>query len=198
MERICARLFVISRSSTSSARDLARARRRGTVYERVSGRTISIKEPTRLAQLFGRGDQARKEAQAKAHSAARAMLLIGRDLKRYEPERPQFGLGLAAPGYLSEISSRLFSREFEECVHTTIDAVDHGPRMPAGEPVLNAEVSQDARLFISEGREDVLGWSWAVRATWHGAVGVYWVPGVTVSAIPLKGFPAMRFVRGRT
>lgn len=150
---------------------------RGTVYERVSGRTISVKEPTRLAQLFGRGDQARRDAHAKADVAAREVLLVGRGLQRYRPPRMQFGLGLAAPGYLPGINSRLFSLEFEECVGATIDAIDHGP-MIAGGPALDAEVLQDARVFMSEGRENLLGWSWAVRATWHGAVGVYWVGGV--------------------
>jgi len=32
---------------------------RGTVYERVSGRTIPVKEPARLAELYKRGQNAR-------------------------------------------------------------------------------------------------------------------------------------------
>ena len=58
-------------------------------------RTISVREPLRLAQLFTRGDQARREAQAKADSAADVIMLYGQNLGRHDAERPQFGLGLA-------------------------------------------------------------------------------------------------------
>ncbi len=150
---------------------------RGTVYERVSGQTVSVTEPTRLAQLFGRGDAARKEAHAKADAAAREMLFFGRGLNRYVSNRAQFGLGLAAPGYLPEISARLFSPDFAECVRATVDELDHGPPN-AGRPSFRTDVAQDSRLFASEGREGLLGRSWMVRATWHGTVGVYWIPGV--------------------
>ena len=85
----------------------------GTVYERVSGRTISVREPLRLAQLFARGDQARTEAQSKADVAARWMLIEGRELRQYAPTNIQFGLGLAAAGYLANISARLFGEPFE-------------------------------------------------------------------------------------
>jgi predicted HTH transcriptional regulator len=72
----------------------------GTVFERVSGRTISVREPLRLAQLFARGDQARTGAQAKADEAARSMLIEGQELRLHVPTNIQFGLGLAAAGYL--------------------------------------------------------------------------------------------------
>ena len=71
----------------------------GTVYERVSGRTISVREPLRLATLFERGDAARQGAERKAHVEARSILDSGNRLRHYAPERPQFGLGLAATGY---------------------------------------------------------------------------------------------------
>ena len=100
----------------------------GTVYERVSGRTISVRESLRLAQLFARGDEARIEAQAKADAAAKRMLIAGRELRRYAPLNIQFGLGLAAPGYLADISARLFSEAFEGRVFACIDSLDQARR----------------------------------------------------------------------
>ena len=49
---------------------------RGTVYERVSGRTITVTEPLRLAELFARGDQARRGAEVTANHAAVDMLSV--------------------------------------------------------------------------------------------------------------------------
>ena len=49
----------------------------GTVYERVSGRTVSVRDPVRLAQLFGRGEQAHDAARNGAQEAARQALIDG-------------------------------------------------------------------------------------------------------------------------
>ncbi|HWA83326.1 MAG TPA: RNA-binding domain-containing protein, partial [Fimbriimonadaceae bacterium] len=46
---------------------------RGTVYERVSGRTVPVKEPLRLADLYGRGDIARRQARMAASDLAREL-----------------------------------------------------------------------------------------------------------------------------
>jgi hypothetical protein len=154
----------------------------GTVYERVSGRTISVREPLRLAELFARGDQAKKDAEAKAHTAAREIMAGGRDRKHFQPSRVQFGLGLTAAGYLPDISSRLFSIAFEERVVSCLAALPHGPDL-AGPPRGQRFWTQDSRLFVSEGRDDVLGRSWLVRTTWDGAVGMYWVHGHAQGAI---------------
>lgn len=145
----------------------------GTVYERVSGRTIPVREPLRLSDLFARGDEARREAQSTADNAARGMLYAGRDLERYGPKHTQFGLGVAAVGYLPDLASRIFSRAFEGRVLACIGALDHGPSI-AGRPRVLATVAQDLRQFVSEGTEPLLGRSWIVRATWHGDIGIFW------------------------
>jgi hypothetical protein len=154
----------------------------GTVYERVSGRTISVREPLRLAELFARGDRARREAQTNADAMARYMLIAGRDLEGYSPTHPQFGLGLAAAGYLPGVESRLFSRAFEERVLACIEALEHGPSL-AGRPRPRPTVTQDSRQFVSEGTEQLLGRSWIVRATWHGDIGMYWTQAVETTEI---------------
>lgn len=154
----------------------------GTVYERVSGRTIAVREPLRLAQLFARGDQARRDAQAKADEIAKYMLVVGRRTERYAPRHIQFGLGLAAAGYEGAISSRLFSQQFEEQAFAALEGLDHGgPRM-SGWPRIEAAVNQDAREFVTEGPSGVIGKSWIIRATWHGAIGFYWTQAIDTSA----------------
>jgi hypothetical protein len=154
----------------------------GTVYERVSGRTISVREPLRLAELFARGDQAKKDAEAKAYTAAREIMAFGRDRDRYQPSRVQFGLGLSAAGFLPDIPSRLFSRAFEGCVISCIGTLAHGPDI-AGRPRFQHGFTQDSRWFTSDGTDELLGRSWLVRATWHGAVAIYWVHGLNQGAI---------------
>lgn len=156
----------------------------GTVYERVSGRTISVREPLRLAQLFARGDQARKNAESKAHEAARWVLLEGRNHPRYANDRPQFGLSLAAAGYLPDISSRLFTARFDDGVIAAMRQLHSGPRFPDG-PRIDSEVRQDSRQFTLVGYDDAFGQSWLVRATWSGAVAVYWVQPIPAARIDI-------------
>jgi hypothetical protein len=147
----------------------------GTVYERVSGKTISVREPLRLAALFARGDQARQEARAKANEAARSMLSAANELEgRYGPRQPQFGIGLAASGYLPGLEARVFSRSFEARVFACLDGLDHGPLMPGSGPMRELAVTQDSRRFVSEGNTRPLGRSWVVRANRDGAIGLCW------------------------
>jgi hypothetical protein len=145
----------------------------GTVYERVSGRTISAREPLRLAQLFARGDEAHRTAQATADATSTRMLLLGHNVDRYGPTHVQFGLGLTAVGYGRGLASRLFGRAFEDNLLTSIERLDHGPSI-GGPPPLQRTVTQNSRQFVSEGTDALLGRSWIVRATWHGDIGVYW------------------------
>jgi predicted HTH transcriptional regulator len=42
----------------------------GTVFERVPGQTITVRDPQRLSDLFARGDKAHVDAQARADRAA--------------------------------------------------------------------------------------------------------------------------------
>lgn len=150
----------------------------GTVYERVSGRTISVREPLRLAELFARGDQARQNAEATAHSAALRVLIEGREHPRHEPQRAQLGLGLSATGYLPDISSRLFTPRFDSLTRGNIGSLlEHGPQV-AGPPRMRQRVTQESMVFESEATDALLGQSWVVRASWHGGVGVYWASGV--------------------
>ena len=98
----------------------------GTVYERVSGSTVSVREPVRLAQLFARGDGAHERAREFARGAAAdALTLIGEPASDFI----RFGLSLCATGYSLDISSRLFSERFWEIVAAT-DPQPYGDPKP--------------------------------------------------------------------
>jgi hypothetical protein len=86
---------------------------RGRVYERVSGKTIPVTVPLRLAALFGRGDQARAAAHTSAGQAAAEAMERGVGHSSHDDTHIQFGLGLASAGYAPDIASRLFGRPFE-------------------------------------------------------------------------------------
>jgi hypothetical protein len=144
------------------------------VYERVSGRTIPVSEPLRLAALFERGDQARATGQTKARRAALGALVRGRDHDKNRDLFIQFGVGLAAAGYLPDISSRLFTEPFERTAIFIVENVlSHGP-VPADGIYISRDVTQDARTITTFAPDMVLGQSWSLRVSWDGAVSIFW------------------------
>jgi len=156
----------------------------GVVYERVSGKTIAVTEPLRLAELFARGDQARRAAEVKATAAAVDAMKRGRSHPSHADTHIQFGLGLAAAGYLPDISSRLFGVPFEQGVISSIQTVLTQDGLPTpGGPSIVPDVTQDARQFESRAGDPRLGHSWIIRATWNGSIGIYWVQGVTQTRV---------------
>src|SRR5262249_6263689 len=95
----------------------------GTVYKRVSGRSISVRDRLRLATLFERGDGARRLAYGQAVAEARAAMARGAAHPNHVDTDVQFGFGAAAAGYEPDISSRLFGRAFDDGMHSIIDAM---------------------------------------------------------------------------
>ena len=80
-----------------------------TVYERLPGKTPPVRDPVRLASLFGRGDEARRQAQAFVDRAAKLALdAVTEDEDTQEEEREgggraplraiRFAVGVAATG----------------------------------------------------------------------------------------------------
>lgn len=147
----------------------------GTVYERVSGRTISVREPLRLAALFERGDGARTRANNKAALAAATAMLRGAGHRDYADEFIQFGLGVAAAGYAPDIASRLFSQGVEHDVWAIFEAVLQTDMLQP-HPLILTETTQDSRILETE-RNHRLGDSWSLRISWDGAVGIWWTKG---------------------
>lgn len=143
---------------------------RGTVYERVPGRTVPVKEPLRLAELFARGDHARAEAQAKARRARADMLTRGRTHPNYTSNRVQVAVGAATAAYLVDISSRVFSENLRTSLMALADAtLDAGPAELGVQR--QAAIRQDAHSVTTSGPEG----GWTVSASWDGSLGVFWV-----------------------
>ncbi len=139
---------------------------RGTVYERVSGKTPPVTDPARLAALFARGDNAKVLARAGAGFAARVLL-------RHQTGTPQFGLGLAAVGYAPDIASRLFTPRFESVIRNQIAGALMPDRQTFGEPTIHRSVGQDHLRFTAPSLHSK-GWAIDARANWDGSVGVHW------------------------
>jgi hypothetical protein len=77
------------------------------------GKTESVREPRRLAQLFDRGDNARRRAASLASEVAQlAIYAFGSRSHDEWADRVLFGVGLAASGYEPDIASRLFTHQF--------------------------------------------------------------------------------------
>ncbi|MGA2455671.1 MAG: RNA-binding domain-containing protein [Solirubrobacteraceae bacterium] len=145
---------------------------KGTVYERVSGKTIPVRDPARLAALFGRGDSARANAQASAERAAHR--LLDRFAVEHPQQSSQFALAIAATGYAPDISSRLFTERFVAGARSSIGTVLARDVLLGGQtPPMFPEFSQDA-LVLSTEAVHPLGWSWAVCASWDGAIAIHW------------------------
>jgi hypothetical protein len=161
----------------------------GTVYERLPGKTLTVSDPVRLADLFSRGDEARKGAQARADRAARIVMemLEGADgefVARWEPAEPEeseeppdetdhvrYALGVAATGNPPDIASRLFKDEFAEDVWGELR--DRPGELPAPfatspDPV---DWSQEALRWRRQTGGFVNSIT-VVRASWDGAVAV--------------------------
>ncbi|MGH2885863.1 MAG: hypothetical protein ACRDPA_24745, partial [Solirubrobacteraceae bacterium] len=64
----------------------------GRVYERVSGQTIPVREPLRLAALFARGDEARQAADTRSQLAAIDAMHGGPVWPNFDGTHIQFGL----------------------------------------------------------------------------------------------------------
>jgi schlafen family protein len=145
----------------------------GTVYERVSGRTISVREPLRLAALFERGDGARRLAYERAVAEARGAMVRGAGHPNHVDTAVQFGFGATAAGYEPDISSRLFGRSFDEGMQSIIDTMRQSDMLQPTSPPPWPETLQDARVFqvLSNHR---LGNNWWIRIGWDGAIGIWW------------------------
>jgi hypothetical protein len=149
---------------------------RGTVYERVSGRTIPITEPLRLAELYGRGDTVKNQAMSAAANLS-VELFQDPDLPGVGDEWPRISVAVAATGQAADISSVLFSREYEtELDRVAKEVLAPNPGMvpdPFG-PRFQLGFEQSNRFVDCQ---DLHGHNrpiyWHVRAIWNGAVGVY-------------------------
>lgn len=142
---------------------------RGTVYERVSGETIPVRDPQRLADLFARGDQAHRVAEMTAFEAAKsAFYEAGKD-STYEETHVQFAVGLSCIGRANDIGARLFTSVLEErATAGARDLVASGPFSPMVDPQWG-----QTRLVARSQSGGFADRAAIVMAKWDGSVAVY-------------------------
>jgi hypothetical protein len=149
---------------------------RGTVYERVPGRTIAVRDPQRLADLYSRGDRARSAAEGAALELRKDMLGLGRDRHpMYAEDRVQAVLTAATTGYQPDISARLFTRAFRNKLWDVASS-SLPSDMPNQYIERHPEMEQDAHRLMTAA-PSMTGYpaGWIVQGSWSGAVGLYWV-----------------------
>jgi hypothetical protein len=143
----------------------------GTVYERISGQTVPVKSPLRLSELYGRGEAAQARAENAAKHWAHELLHDESVGGHHEdPEGPRFTVAVNATGNPPDISSRLFTRRFEErqreIVSENLEAITSnapfGPEYRQWQEQDNYWLEVDARIASQ------LSSYWHVRVVWDG------------------------------
>lgn len=136
----------------------------GQIFERVSSETRRVTDPTRVAELFARGQEARAAAEARA---ARVM-----DQMFAHPETQGYGksvwvtVSMAAASYEPDIGSRLFHSRFREILSASVGAhafADSG--IQSGSFVPSWEIGQSYIDFLLAAEN--LGF--LVRGAWDGS-----------------------------
>jgi hypothetical protein len=152
----------------------------GSVFERVSGKTIPVTDPTRLASLFERGDTARQAGVTHAERISGRVLFDAEG----DAANAQFALGLAVPGGPLDLTPRLFTPGFHEAALTRVSAVlTDEPINHPREPRTVASTTQFELVYRVEASDRRLGYDWLVYISREGAVGVHWTMGVQQTTV---------------
>ena len=158
---------------------------RGTVYERVAGKSIPVKEPERLAELYQRGREGHRRAQTAAHRAAELAFHEGLKLPFREMEFVQVAVAVAMTGTADDISARLFTESSEDALRLAV-----AEELPApGAARLPAQIAwqQDRLIASTVSSEGVQpDYAAAAVAVWTGAVGIFFV--VRLTSVDVAGF----------
>ncbi len=149
---------------------------RGTVYERVSGRTVPVKDPTQLADLYKRGTSAHQIALHDAATEATAVIEDGL-LEATGLGWPRFALALSAVGHPPDISSRLFSEGYEEQLQAIVRRRLIPPRnnVPDGYGGTLITGVEQSNLYADCVDDHTFAFArrWHVRVVWTGTVVVH-------------------------
>jgi hypothetical protein len=148
---------------------------RGTVYERVPGATIAVKDPGRLAELFRRGDQAHSDARQFADLALdQAGMGLPNERARQHPEDADDRdpvvhvlLGASTVTRAADVSAVLFRASTRDKMLELVESLGHMP-YPIG-PDTGSFVAQDRRAAWIRTVHDYTG-DWCLTCLWTGAV----------------------------
>jgi hypothetical protein len=149
---------------------------KGRIYERVSGETLPVEDPTLLERLFRRGEQARSRTEHFARRAAQHAI----DLPGWIPERSvSICVGLASVGRETEdISSRLFTETTHDLFVKGIWDLQ-GEVQPIGLDVSPTQDSYVALIdsprhphFDGDAMTDLYRTTYFIQANWNASVAV--------------------------
>jgi hypothetical protein len=149
---------------------------RGTVYERVAGATVPVKDPARLADLFAGGARAHERARAAADAGTQAGVKAFEALRDDETADegelpPSLFVVLAVAPVAPDpgLTTRLFRESTRNRMDEAAERLARSPH-PIG-PQIWPRVQQDRRVTIAR---SVLPYEpdWVVTASWDGAVAV--------------------------
>lgn len=138
----------------------------GSVFERVSGKTVPVTDPARLAALFHQGDTARQAGVTNAERISRQVLLAAKS----DAANTQFALGLAVPGGPLDLTPRLFTPGFHGDALTRISdvLVDEPINHPLA-PQIIPSITQFELVYRVEASDRRLGYDWLVHVSREGA-----------------------------
>jgi hypothetical protein len=141
---------------------------RGTVYERLPGRSEPVKDPLRLAALYARGQRARDTALSNSVTSATSLIGGRLALPDAKTGTVRFSVAVCHVAHThADIASRLFRASFtQELQQVLRPLVQGGP--VAGR--LSGAMSQDA--VTAQGVDAFGEKAWDIRASWDGAVAV--------------------------
>ncbi|MDQ3880475.1 MAG: ATP-binding protein [Chloroflexota bacterium] len=140
----------------------------GTLYERIPGKTITVRDPLRLADLYARGDRARTDAQARADRAAATLHSSQARLG----DAIEFTVAVAATGNSHDIAAKLFRQEFADALWDRLDQRPQGLPVPFRQPPDAVVWSQHALSCSHQTRGPASALTIA-RASWDGGVALH-------------------------
>jgi hypothetical protein len=148
----------------------------GTVYERVSGRTVPVKDPTQLADLYKRGIFALDSSRNAAADAATAVIEDPL-LTVNEVDGPRLAVAVSATSHPPDIGSRLFSEDYEEAMIAIVKKHLIPPRnnLPdwIGKSLLTGFEQSNRYVNCEDMHTFATPRFWHVRVIWSGTVVVH-------------------------
>jgi hypothetical protein len=140
----------------------------GTVYERVSGATRSVREPLRLSELVTRGQTAHVNAEWQARHAAERVFAFATTLWHSPAENISVALGLRAVAYGDELEAAVFSTDMMDLLLNTVPGfLGHDGKDLLVEHRQDAVLVYPYRPVAARSESE-----WVVHVAWDGSVGV--------------------------
>jgi hypothetical protein len=153
---------------------------RGTVYERVAGATIPIRDPSRLGALYSRGTSSHAQAANAAENSSQIAMEAFHRLSQEEEMDQERGvdapfrtayviLGVAAVTTAPDLEVRLFRASVRDAIEAEL--LHLGKTAYPIQPHIRGYVTQDRRVTMSVASAAQEP-DWVNTAAWDGSVAV--------------------------